>query len=141
VPARRAQLITILRRLLNKRDRTHRAAGRALEFRCQQDEAEAGDLVARQLLEREVLDQVNPGLGEHVLVHRQRHAAVGIWQHFNRHIVGTDRHHIALRQPAGGGYVDPGLPFQIARVVGGERSRSESGAGLRAAWSWLKQTT
>jgi len=85
--------------LRSERDRPHGAPGCPFELGGQQDKAEASDAVASQLIERQVLDQMDAGLGENMLVHRHHHAVIRVGQHLHRHIVAANRHDVALGQP------------------------------------------
>ena len=112
---------------------SNRAARRALELRRQQDEAEACDPVARQFIEREVLDQVNPGLDQGVLMHRHRDATVRIWQHLDRHVVGADRDHALPGQPARRPRLDARLDAQRRRGREAAAFRDVRATGGRAS--------
>ncbi len=96
-----------------------RGAGGAAHLRGQDDQAEARDAVAGERVQREVLDDVDAGLGEAVLVHRQGQGGVGVGQHLEGHVVGADGDD-ARSVSQRGRHVDARGAVQVAGIVHAE---------------------
>ena len=84
---------------LPHRDRRDRRAGAALDLQRLHDEGELVDLLRRQLVELQVLEQVDAVHHQRDLVHRQRELLVGIGRDLDRPVVGAEQHRVLGSEP------------------------------------------
>lgn len=84
-------------------DRAHHRSSAAEDAQRQDDRTRQTDLIARQAVERQILNLVDAVLSEVVVMHAERQARQGVGRQRRRHgirerIVESDEHHRARRQ-------------------------------------------
>ena len=105
--------------LLKYRDGSDRAASGALELHGQDDETESIDSHAGQLAQGHILNDMNTGFGQTVLMHGHHDLGmISAGQNFQRHVVSANGNHALFGQPFRGTFINARLAFQIDFIVG-----------------------